>query len=153
MAPSFDVSKALESLQTQVKENKNTVLAVAGASTAAIASLYLYRRIKNAVPKAGPYPPSTLPADAYDAVIVGAGAVPWIKLHYTSEGHEGWLVVCGRGWCFDPLAMAPPVSHLILGCRPLRLCLRPLSGQEWRQGGSAGQGDLPPRQGEVFGQQ
>lgn len=71
----FDFSKAMDKLQTQAKENKTTLLAAAGASTAAIAALYLYKRSKNAVPKAGPYPAETLPADAYDAVVVGAGAL------------------------------------------------------------------------------
>jgi hypothetical protein len=63
------MTKALDA----VKENKGAVAVTATATAAAVAALFLYRRARNAVPKAGPYPPETLPAGAYDAVVVGAG--------------------------------------------------------------------------------
>jgi hypothetical protein len=80
MAPSIKVpravSDAFERAGDFVQDNKTAVAATAGAVTAASLGLYLYRRAKNAVPKSGPYKPETLPAGAYDAVIVGAGGLP-----------------------------------------------------------------------------
>lgn len=57
----------------QVKENKQTVAIAAGATTAALGAFYLARKAANAVPKSGPHGFGTLPVDAYDAVVVGAG--------------------------------------------------------------------------------
>lgn len=74
MAPATErLQQALSDLGQTAKENKAAVAAVAGGATVLAAGAYLYRRAKNAVPKSGPYKPGTLPADAYDAVIVGAG--------------------------------------------------------------------------------
>ena len=67
------LSAAVERLTDHAQEHKKTIGVVAAASVAVAAGVYLYRAAKNAVPKAGPYPVGTLPADAYDAVIVGAG--------------------------------------------------------------------------------
>lgn len=50
-------------------------LALAGAGTALLASGWLLRRhLRNRV-RRGPLTPDTLPSDAYDAIIVGAGEV------------------------------------------------------------------------------
>lgn len=71
MAP---VAETVQKAIDVAKENKTTVAAVGlGGIVVAGTALYLRRRQINAVPKAGPYPVGTLPADAYDAVIVGAG--------------------------------------------------------------------------------
>jgi hypothetical protein len=67
------ISRLAEGAQAAYQENKKTVLAVAGAGTLAAGAALLYRRHKNAVPKSGPYPVGSLPADCYDAAIVGAG--------------------------------------------------------------------------------
>lgn len=55
-------------------ENQKAVL-TAAAGTAAVGGAYLlYKQYQRTyVPKSGPYPAGTLPAGAYDAVIVGAG--------------------------------------------------------------------------------
>jgi hypothetical protein len=49
-----------------VEENKKTVAVAAGVSAAGLAAAYAWRRAANYVPKAGPYPTSSLPTDAYD---------------------------------------------------------------------------------------
>ena len=55
------------------QENKRAVTIV-GITAVAATSLYLLnRRSNNRVPTSGPYPRGSLPADAYDLVIVGAG--------------------------------------------------------------------------------
>lgn len=55
------------------QENKRAVTIV-GITAVAATSLYLLnRRNSGRVPTSGPYPPGSLPADAYDLVIVGAG--------------------------------------------------------------------------------
>lgn len=69
MAVAEAMQRAIESLE----RNKTTVAAVGlGGLAVAGAALY-YRRTQNQPPATGPYPAGTLPADAYDAVIVGAG--------------------------------------------------------------------------------
>lgn len=47
-------------------------IAAAGVTVAAVGTYYALS-LRHRVPKAGPYPADSLPADAYDAVIVGAG--------------------------------------------------------------------------------
>ena len=55
------------------QENKR-LLAAAGITAVAATSLYLLRRRNlSRPPTSGPYPQGSLPADAYDLVIVGAG--------------------------------------------------------------------------------
>ena len=66
-------SSFASSVQTQVQENKKGAAIVAGASAAGLGALYLARRAATAVPKSGAYGFGTLPSDAYDAAIVGAG--------------------------------------------------------------------------------
>lgn len=89
MAPSIKVpravSDAFERAGDFVQDNKTAVAATAGAVTAASLGLYLYRRAKNAVPKSGPYKPETLPAGAYDAVIVGAGPSGSVCSYYLAK--------------------------------------------------------------------
>jgi hypothetical protein len=55
-------------------ENSKALLYYAGGITAAVGAGYLIHR-KLTTPRArkGPYTPDTLPAGAYDAIIVGAG--------------------------------------------------------------------------------
>lgn len=58
-----------------LKDSENSkALLYAGCITAAVGAGYLFHR-KLTTPRArkGPYTPDTLPADAYDAIIVGAG--------------------------------------------------------------------------------
>ena len=58
-----------------VLQDKNTLLAVAGATTAAVGAAYLLRRsLREPKPLDGPFKPDTLPKGAYDVIIVGAGA-------------------------------------------------------------------------------
>ena len=55
------------------QENKRA-LQIAGITAVAATGLYLInRRSNNRIPTSGPYPRGSLPADAYDLVIVGAG--------------------------------------------------------------------------------
>lgn len=46
---------------------------------------YAWRRAANYVPKKGKYPVGTLPAGAYDAVIVGAGPSGSVCGHYLAK--------------------------------------------------------------------
>lgn len=82
MAPvTENVQKVIES----VKENKTTVAAVGlGGLAVAGAALY-YRRRQLTPPAVGKFPVGTLPADAYDAVIVGAGPSGSVCAFYTSK--------------------------------------------------------------------
>eukprot|EP00878_Enallax_costatus_P002001 GHUV01002165.1.p1 GENE.GHUV01002165.1~~GHUV01002165.1.p1 ORF type:complete len:505 (+),score=139.44 GHUV01002165.1:44-1516(+) len=76
------VQKAIDA----AKENKTTVAAVGlGSIVVAGTALYLRRRQISAVPKAGPYPVGSLPADAYDAVIVGAGPSGSVCAYYLAQ--------------------------------------------------------------------
>eukprot|EP00882_Tetradesmus_deserticola_P016228 GHRQ01017316.1.p1 GENE.GHRQ01017316.1~~GHRQ01017316.1.p1 ORF type:complete len:133 (-),score=16.34 GHRQ01017316.1:589-987(-) len=82
MAPiAENVQKVLES----VKENKTTVAAV-GLGGLAVAGAALYCRRRQLTPPAvGKYPVGTLPADAYDAVIVGAGPSGSVCAFYSAK--------------------------------------------------------------------
>lgn len=63
--------------------DRRTQLYAAGAATAVLGGALLAKRaLRQKKPFKGPYTPDTLPADAFDVIIVGAGAV----------GHTG-----GRG--------------------------------------------------------
>lgn len=55
-----------------VREHRIAILAAAGLSAAAVGTYYVLRSHQKA-PKAGPYTKDTLPENAYDAIIVGAG--------------------------------------------------------------------------------
>jgi hypothetical protein len=80
------LKQALSGLQQQVKDNKTTVAAVATGLTAVAAGAYMYRRARlSAVPKSGPYTQDTLPAGAYDAVIVGAGPSGSTCAHFMAK--------------------------------------------------------------------
>lgn len=62
-------------------------LALAGAGTALLASGWLLRRhLRNKI-RRGPLTPETLPKDAYDAVIVGAGKVVCMFLGLCASVH------------------------------------------------------------------
>lgn len=54
---------------------RNRKLLIAGATTGLLAAGFIGLRLKRQLnkPRSGPYTPETLPKDAYDAVIVGAG--------------------------------------------------------------------------------
>jgi NADPH-dependent 2,4-dienoyl-CoA reductase/sulfur reductase-like enzyme len=82
MAPvTENVQKVIES----VKENKTTVAAVGlGGLAVAGAALY-YRRRQLTPPAVGKFPVGTLPADAYDAVIVGAGPSGSVCAFYSAK--------------------------------------------------------------------
>lgn len=56
----------------RIQEHRTAALAAAGVTVAA-AGAYLLYRSRNNVPQSGPFPVDSLPAGAYDAVIVGAG--------------------------------------------------------------------------------
>lgn len=59
---------------SQLAHDNKRVLAAAGITAVAATSLYLLRRRNlGRPPTSGPYPQGSLPADAYDLVIVGAG--------------------------------------------------------------------------------
>lgn len=56
----------------KIKEHQVALTAVAGAAVTVGAAYYIFKA-RDRTPKSGPYPADSLPADAYDAVIVGAG--------------------------------------------------------------------------------
>uniref|UniRef100_A0A7S0UUD0 FAD-binding domain-containing protein n=1 Tax=Polytomella parva TaxID=51329 RepID=A0A7S0UUD0_9CHLO len=76
---------AAASAQKYVEENKKNVAIAAGVTSAALLATIAYRRTVNAVPTSGPYPVSTLPEGAYDAVIVGAGPSGSVCGYYLSK--------------------------------------------------------------------
>lgn len=67
------ISEAMSNISEKLAEHKTTVAAVAAGGLVVAGAALLYKKQQQAVPKEGPYPVGTLPADAYDAVIVGAG--------------------------------------------------------------------------------
>jgi heterodisulfide reductase subunit A-like polyferredoxin len=67
------VSEAMNNLTEKLSEHKTAVAAVAAGGLVVAGAALLYKKQQQAVPKEGPYKVGTLPADAYDAVIVGAG--------------------------------------------------------------------------------
>ena len=67
------------------QENKR-VLAAAGITAVAATSLYLLRRRNfTRPPTSGPYPHGSLPADAYDLVIVGSGPSGSTTAYFTAQ--------------------------------------------------------------------
>ena len=68
-----------------LKDTK-TLAIVAGVGTAAVAGAYLVKRSRrDPKPKMGPLTPDTLPKDAYDAVVVGAGAAAPFEVIMTNQ--------------------------------------------------------------------
>lgn len=84
------MARAAETIQKAIdaaKEHKATIAAVGlGGLAVAGTALYLRRRQISTIPKEGPYPVGTLPADAYDAVIVGAGPSGSVCAYYLAKG-------------------------------------------------------------------
>lgn len=77
---------ALAQAQDFVEKNKKEVAIAAGATSAALIAAYAYRRAaRNYVPKSGPYGPGSLPATAYDAIVVGAGPSGSVCSHYMAK--------------------------------------------------------------------
>ena len=56
----------------KIQEHRTAVIAAAGLTVVA-AGAYIAIRTRSKVPKEGPFSADSLPKDAYDAVIVGAG--------------------------------------------------------------------------------
>lgn len=82
----LDLGAVLKSAEKAFEENKKTVLVAVGASTVAVAVLYVWRRsTRLPAVKAGPYPPESLPAGSYDVVIVGAGPSGSTCAHYFAK--------------------------------------------------------------------
>lgn len=121
------VQKALDSATQYVQENKKTVGIAAGVTTAALLGTYAYRRAANAVPAAGPYSPSTLPLDAYDAVIVGAGPSGSVCAHYLAKAGAKVAVLekehfprdkyCGDAVCTPAIKILEDMGEFCHGVR------------------------------------
>lgn len=80
------INAVMEKVVETAKDNKSTIAAVAAGATVVAGATLLYKRQQAlAVPKEGPWPVSTLPADAYDAVIVGAGPSGSTTAYYTAK--------------------------------------------------------------------
>lgn len=79
------IKKLAETAKTYVEDHKKEVAIAAGATTALLAAAYAWRRAANYVPTTGKYPIGTLPAGAYDAVIVGAGPSGSVCGHYFAK--------------------------------------------------------------------
>ena len=66
------IMDALDRLKYFVQDHNKAALAVAGVAVAFTGAYHAYG-LRQRVPKKGPFPVESLPKDAYDAVIVGAG--------------------------------------------------------------------------------
>jgi hypothetical protein len=89
MAQQLDALKgAVNDLVEKTKAgDQKTIAAIAGTAAAVGAGALLYRRyVRNAGPKTGGLTPDTLPAGAYDAVIVGAGPSGSVCANYACQG-------------------------------------------------------------------
>lgn len=83
MAP---ISGALEKAGSALKEHRTAAaLGALGVGVAAGALIYSRSRAP-AVPAEGPYPVGSLPTDAYDAVVVGAGPSGSTCAFYLASG-------------------------------------------------------------------
>lgn len=82
------VSESLADAMERVSARKTTLALVAGTVGAVAGGALIYRRLRSspAVPTSGPFPVATLPADAYDAVIVGAGPSGSVCGYYIAKG-------------------------------------------------------------------
>jgi heterodisulfide reductase subunit A-like polyferredoxin len=79
-------SDALAKLGDTVRENKTAAVCGGLAVTAAAAALLYKRAQSSEVVKQGELKPETLPAGAYDAVIVGAGPSGSTTAYYFAKG-------------------------------------------------------------------
>jgi NADPH-dependent 2,4-dienoyl-CoA reductase/sulfur reductase-like enzyme len=81
------VKDAIDGLVEKAAAADKRVVAAAGAAVAVGAGVLLYRRYqRTAGPKKGPLTPDTLPAGAYDAVIVGAGPSGSVCANFAVQG-------------------------------------------------------------------
>lgn len=117
------MSKQLDAIKGAVenlveKTDKKAVAAIAGTAVAVSAGALLYRHYarKNAGPKSGPLTPDTLPAGAYDAIIVGAGPSGSVCANFASKG--GAKVALLDKATF-PRGEQARVNCLCLDCRDL----------------------------------
>ena len=69
----------------RIQEHRTAVIAAAGLTVAA-AGAYYALSARNRVPKEGSFPPESLPTDAYDAIIVGAGPSGSTAAYYLARG-------------------------------------------------------------------
>ena len=73
-AAAMEVIDRIEATLDRLTDQQKTALAVgAGLGVAAALGYCAHRAIRSREPRSGPYPASTLPAGAYDAVIIGSG--------------------------------------------------------------------------------
>uniref|UniRef100_A0A7S0RJM7 FAD-binding domain-containing protein n=1 Tax=Chlamydomonas leiostraca TaxID=1034604 RepID=A0A7S0RJM7_9CHLO len=80
------ITKAIDEVKDFVNKNQKEVAIGAGVTTVALAAAYAWRKAANYVPSSGPYPPNTLPSDAYDAVVVGAGPSGAVCGYFLAKG-------------------------------------------------------------------
>eukprot|EP00891_Asterochloris_glomerata_P007795 jgi/Astpho2/7795/Aster-06086 len=80
------VSDGLQRAVDKIHENRQPLLVAAGVTAAAGVALAVRRRSANRIPSSGPYTSDTLPAGAYDCVIVGAGPSGSTAAYYMSQG-------------------------------------------------------------------
>lgn len=67
LADEMDKFRALkEACEDVYDKHPKACLTAVGATSAALVAALAWRRAANYVPTSGPYPPPTLPADAYD---------------------------------------------------------------------------------------
>ena len=69
----------------RLQEHRTAAIAAAGLTVAATGA-YLAYRSRNAVPQRGPYPVDSLPSNAFDAIIVGAGPSGSTAAFYLARG-------------------------------------------------------------------
>ena len=87
MAPSKHIDALKSAVSDIVEKTDPKLAAIAGTAVAVGAGALLYRRYaRSAPPKTGPLTPDTLPAGAYDVVIVGAGPRGTVCANYTVQG-------------------------------------------------------------------
>ncbi|GAX79984.1 hypothetical protein CEUSTIGMA_g7423.t1 [Chlamydomonas eustigma] len=85
MTTALGIEGAVRSAQEYIEKNQKTVAIAAGATTAALVTAYAWQRVANYVPAKGKYPVGTLPADAFEAIIVGAGPSGSVCGHYLAK--------------------------------------------------------------------
>lgn len=84
---SAKIEASFEAAKAAIKDTDPKILAAAGAVAAVGAGALLYRRYQRTAPaKKGALTPDTLPAGAYDALIVGAGPSGSVCANFAVRG-------------------------------------------------------------------
>ena len=82
--PSHNVYMQPQAVMNRLQDQRNAIYAAAGLTVAAAGAVY-FLRSRSRVPRHGPYPIDSLPRDAFDVIIVGAGPSGSTTAYYLAK--------------------------------------------------------------------